>query len=155
MFVAAVAATPSTVLDVVDDWGRGFWDLIPFTMQMALVIITGHVLATSRPMGRLIRAVASWPTNPRSAVALVAFFAMASSWLNWGFSLVYSAVLAIEVARRGRERALLIVPANGAGLDRLYPRALSEAAQGYPGIKGVLNAGRGSAIAGEVAGVFA
>ena len=36
---------------VVDAWGRGFWDLIPFTLQMALVIITGHVLATSRADG--------------------------------------------------------------------------------------------------------
>jgi short-chain fatty acids transporter len=45
-------------------------DLIPFTLQMALVIITGHVLATSRPMGAFIRAVASLPTTPRAAVAL-------------------------------------------------------------------------------------
>ena len=28
----------------------GFWELIPFTLQMSLVIITGHVLATSAPM---------------------------------------------------------------------------------------------------------
>ena len=31
---------------------------------------------------------------------MVAFFAMASSWFNWGFSLIFSAVLAREVARR-------------------------------------------------------
>ena len=31
---------------------------------------------------------------------MVAFFAMASSWLNWGFSLIFSAMLAKEVARR-------------------------------------------------------
>ena len=47
--LAGVFATPSTVGQVVDAWGRGFWDLIPFTLQMALVIITGHVLATSPP----------------------------------------------------------------------------------------------------------
>ena len=87
-------------MQTVDAWGRGFWDLIPFTLQMALVIITGHVLASSPPMGRLIRAIASWPRSPRGAVALVAFFALASSWFNWGFSLVFSAVLAIEIARR-------------------------------------------------------
>src|SRR5258707_10432955 len=98
--IAGVVTTSSSLLDVIDAWGRGFWDLIPFTMQMALVIITGHVLATSRPMGRLIRTVAAWPTTPRGAVALVAFFAMASSWFNWGFSLVFSAVLAPEGARR-------------------------------------------------------
>ena len=100
VIAAALIATPATLLQTVDAWGRGFWDLIPFTLQMALVIITGHVLATSPPMGRVIRAIASWPRSPRGAVALVAFFALASSWFNWGFSIVFSAVLAIEIARR-------------------------------------------------------
>ena len=129
VIVAGLAATPSTVLDVVDAWGRGFWDLIPFTMQMALVIITGHVLATSRPMGRLIRKVAGWPTTPRGAVALVAFFAMASSWLNWGFSLVFSAVLALEVARRVKDvdyRALAASSFLGTG--SIWAQGLSGSA---------------------------
>src|SRR5512144_2923987 len=98
--VAGVGATPSTLAQVIDAWGNGFWELIPFTLQMALVIITGHVLATSPPIGRVIRALAGLPASPRGAVALVAFFAMATSWLNWGFSLVFSAVLALEIARR-------------------------------------------------------
>jgi len=97
---AGVAATPATFGQVVDAWGRGFWELIPFTLQMALVIITGHVLATSPPVGRVIRAIASWPRSPRGAVALVTFFALATAWINWGFSLVFSAVLAREIARR-------------------------------------------------------
>jgi short-chain fatty acids transporter len=97
---AGVLATPATLGQVVDAWGRGFWDLIPFTLQMSLVIITGHVLATSPPMQRLIRFIASWPATPKGAVALVTFFALASSWINWGFSLVFTAVLAREVARR-------------------------------------------------------
>jgi short-chain fatty acids transporter len=127
--VAGVMATSSSLLDVVDAWGRGFWDLIPFTMQMALVIITGHVLATSRPMGRLIRTVAAWPTTPRNAVALVALFAMASSWFNWGFSLVFSAVLAIEVARRVKDvdyRALAAASFLGAG--SIWAQGLSGSA---------------------------
>lgn len=98
--VAGVTATPSTLPQVVDAWGRGFWELIPFTLQMSVVIITGHVLATSRPIGYVIRAIAGWPRSPKAAVALVTFFALASSWFNWGFSLVFSAVLAREVARR-------------------------------------------------------
>ena len=100
VFVAALAATPASVAQVVDAWGRGFWELIPFTLQMALVIITGHVLASSPPMGRLIRVIAAMPSTPRGAVAMVTFFALAISWLNWGFSLIYSAMLAREVARR-------------------------------------------------------
>ncbi len=100
VIVAGVAFTPSSLPQVIDAWGKGLWELIPFTLQMALIIITGHVLATSPPVGRIIRRVAAWPTTPRNAVALVACFAMASSWFNWGFSLIFSAVLAREVARR-------------------------------------------------------
>ena len=67
VFAAAIIWTPSSPFDVVDAWGGGFWDLIPFTLQMALVIITGHVLATSRPMGQVIQTIAGWPSTPRGS----------------------------------------------------------------------------------------
>src|SRR5712675_1913098 len=62
--VAGVAFTPAGLPQVIDAWGKGFWELIPFTLQMALIIITGHVLATSPPMGRLIRLFASLRRTP-------------------------------------------------------------------------------------------
>src|SRR5581483_4829777 len=129
VFAAALAGTPATVAQAVDAWGRGFWELIPFTLQMAMVIITGHVLATSPPMGRLIRTVAQWPSSPRAAVALVTMFALASSWLNWGFSLIFSAVLALEVARRVNGvdyRALAAASFLGAGT--IWAQGLSGSA---------------------------
>jgi short-chain fatty acids transporter len=96
---------------------------------MALVIITGHVLATSPPIGHLIRAIASWPRTPRRAVALVTVFALASAWFNWGFSLVFSAVLAIEIARRVEGvdyRAL--AAASMLGLGSVWAQGLSGSA---------------------------
>src|SRR5688572_5103180 len=126
---AAVAFTPSSLPQVIDAWGKGLWELIPFTLQMALIIITGHVLATSQPVGRVIRRVAAWPATPRNAVALVAFFAMASSWFNWGFSLIFSAVLAREVARRVEGvdyRAL--AAASFLGLGSVWAQGLSGSA---------------------------
>ena len=127
--VAGVTATEATIPQVIDAWGRGFWDLIPFTLQMALVIITGHVLATSRPMRRVIRAVSAWPTTPRGAVTLVAVFAMVSSWFNWGFSLIFSAVLAREVARRveGADYRALAA-ASFLGLGSIWAQGLSGSA---------------------------
>ena len=129
VLAAAVMATPSTVPEVIDAWGRGFWELIPFTLQMSLIIITGHVLATSPPIGRVVRAIASWPRTPRGAVALVTFFTLAASWLNWGFSLVFGAVLAIEVARRVEDvdyRAL--ASASVLGLGSIWAQGLSGSA---------------------------
>ena len=129
VFLAAIIWTPSSPLQVIDAWGNGFWDLIAFTLQMSLIIITGHVLATSAPMGRAIRGIASWPSTPRGAVALVAFFAMFSSWFNWGFSLIFSAVLARAVARRvpGVDYRALAA-ASMLGLGSIWAQGLSGSA---------------------------
>ena len=126
---AALVWTPATPGQVVDAWGNGFWDLIPFTLQMALIIITGHVLATSAPMGRLIRAIAAWPTSPSAGVAVVTFFALVSSWFNWGFSLIFSAVLARAVARRlpGVDYRALAA-ASFLGLGSIWAQGLSGSA---------------------------
>jgi short-chain fatty acids transporter len=99
VFVAGLAiGVPA--LDLVAAWGNGFPDLLAFAMQMALVIITGYVVASARPVRRAIDAVARVPSSARGAVAWVAAFAMAASWINWGFSLVFGAMLARAVARR-------------------------------------------------------
>ncbi len=41
-------------LRLVDAWGSGFWSLIPFTLQMTMMIIGGYVLATSPAVFRVI-----------------------------------------------------------------------------------------------------
>ena len=129
VFGAALIWTPSSPLQVVDAWGNGFWDLIPFTLQMSLIIITGHVLATSAPMGRAIRGIAGWARTPPGAVVLVTFFALATSWFNWGFSLVFSAVLAREVARRvaGVDYRALAA-ASMLGIGSIWAQGLSGSA---------------------------
>src|SRR5207253_7733712 len=130
VIVAGVALTPSRLPQVIDAWGKGFWELIPFTLQMALIIITGHVLATSQPVGGVIRRVAAWPTTPRNAVAMVAFFAMVSSWFNWGFSLVFSAVLARQIARQASFRVdyRALAAASFLGLGSVWAQGLSGSA---------------------------
>ncbi|MFF0339222.1 short-chain fatty acid transporter [Kribbella sp. NPDC004875] len=84
---------------LVDAWGIGFWSLITFTLQMAMIIIGGYAVATSGPVARLITRLARIPKSPRSAVAFVAAVAMLASYLNWAFSLIFAAILAREVAR--------------------------------------------------------
>ncbi|MEU4196594.1 TIGR00366 family protein [Kribbella sp. NPDC026611] len=84
---------------LVDAWGVGFWSLITFTLQMAMIIIGGYAVATSGPVARLITRLARIPKSPRGAVAFVAGIAMLASYLNWAFSLIFAAILAREVAR--------------------------------------------------------
>jgi short-chain fatty acids transporter len=139
-FVFALAATVIVflaglaigvpALDLVDSWGKGFPDLLAFTMQMALVIVTGYVVASSRPVYRAITWLAGRaPKSPKGAVAMVAAFAMVSSWLNWGFSLVFSAMLAREVARRVRGADYRALAASSLlGLGSVWAQGLSGSA---------------------------
>ena len=98
--IAGLTAGGGTPAGIAVIWGKGFWSLIPFTMQMALIVITGTVVATAAPVQRFIDRLAGMPGSDRSAVVFVAVIAMVTSWFNWGFSLVFSAVLVRAVARR-------------------------------------------------------
>ncbi|HET9886332.1 MAG TPA: TIGR00366 family protein [bacterium] len=101
VFFLALAVTPSTPLDLARDWGDGLWELLSFAMQMSLVIVSGFVVAVSPPVRRLLHALAGLAKTPRAQVALVAAVSMVLAWINWGLSIVASAMLARNVARRG------------------------------------------------------
>ena len=101
VFIAGLIAGVS-VHDLVKYFGDGFWGLIPFTMQMAMIIIGGFVVATSPPVHRLIRKLATIPRTPRGAVAFVVFFSMATSLLSWGLGLIFGGILVREVVKNVR-----------------------------------------------------
>ena len=61
VFVAGLAVAHAAPGGLVTSWGHGFWELVPFTMQMALIIVTGYVLASSRPVALAIAALARLP----------------------------------------------------------------------------------------------
>jgi short-chain fatty acids transporter len=92
-----IGSTPATVTK---SFGDGFWDLIPFTLQMAMVAIGGYVVSTSRPVGRLIARLARLPRTERGAIAMVATVSLLSALLNWGLSLIFSALLVRRLAER-------------------------------------------------------
>ena len=98
--VAAALAIGVPARQVSAAFGKGFWSLIPFTMQMAFVVIGGYVVASSRPATRLIERLAQVPRTGRAAVAWVALISMMASLLNWGLSLVFGGLLVKALARR-------------------------------------------------------
>lgn len=93
----AIGGSPASTAKA---FGDGFWSLIPFTMQMAFVVIGGYVVASSKPAAKLIDRLALVPKNGRSAVGWVALISMLTSLLNWGLSLVFAGLLARALARR-------------------------------------------------------
>ena len=81
-------------------FGNGFWSLATFTLQMAMVVVTGYVVAVSPPVAKLIDKLAALPNNGRTAVAYVALFTMLASFLNYALSLVFGGLYVMALARR-------------------------------------------------------
>lgn len=110
------------------DFGTHFWDLVPFAMQMAFVVITGYVVASAKPVHKLIVKLSTIPKTPKTAVAFVAFFAMAASLLSWGFSLIFSGILIREVSKRVKGVDYRAIGAAGyLGLGSIWALGLSSA----------------------------
>ena len=124
-------------LKLVQVFGEGFWVLIPFTMQMALIIIGGFVVASSPPVARLIERLAGVPKTPRGAVAFVALLAMLSSLISWGLSLIFTGLLVREVVRRvPRIDYRAIGAAAYLGLGAVWALGLSSSAALLQNTKG-------------------
>jgi len=121
--------------------GKAFWSLVPFTMQMVMVIIGGFVVATSPPVYKLIQKLACITTKPKAAVAYVAFFSMLTSLLSWGLSLIFSGLLVREMSQRIKG---LDYRAAGAaaylGLGAVWALGLSSSAALLMATKGAIPA---------------
>jgi short-chain fatty acids transporter len=97
---AASILSGSSALETAQRFGSGFWDLTTFTIQMSMIVVTGYAMATAPPVYAVVRRLASFPSTGRGAVAYVALFSMLASLISWSFSLIFSGLLAKEVANR-------------------------------------------------------
>ena len=123
VFGLAMLVEGTTPVEVVRAWqgDAGFWSLLAFSMQMVLILVTGHALASTRPVRALIARLAALPRTGAQAAALVAFVAIAAALVNWGLGLIVGALLARDVGRACRERGIhahypLLVAAGYSGL---------------------------------------
>ena len=113
VFIGSMVFTRQTPLEIIGHWSGGFWSLLGFSMQMALVLVTGHTMASSVVFTRLLSKMASKLKTPRQAIVVVTLVSTIACILNWGFGLVIGAIFAKEIARKlkGVDYRLLIASA--------------------------------------------
>lgn len=110
-----------SLLDAWRDGNEGIWKLLSFSMQMCLILVTGHALAVTRPVRAMIDALSDLPRSTASAAAMVSLLACATALINWGLGLIVGAMLARDVGRSLQRRGIrahypLIVAAGYMGL---------------------------------------
>ena len=135
VFVFAMLGTGQGPLQMVQSWGNatGFWSLLAFAMQMALVLVLGSAMASAPVFKRFLARIASVAKDKKSAIVLTTFVSVICCWLNWGFGLIAGALLAKEMAKRIRDvdyRLLIASAYSGfivwhAGLSGSIPLTIS------------------------------
>lgn len=92
----AVESRPAQL--VVQDWGKGFWSLLAFTTQMAVILVMGYVLAAAPVVNRFLDKITSHVHSPRQAIIVATIVGCVGSYLNWGFGLVIGGIMARKLA---------------------------------------------------------
>ena len=102
--ILALLATGSNPVLIVQSWGDGLAGLLGFITQMALVLMLGFILANTRPVRKMLRALSRVPKSALSSYVFVFLVAAIASLITWGLGLVVGGLLAREVAAQARER---------------------------------------------------
>lgn len=103
-YILGLIFTQTGPFEMIKHWYKGFWTLLSFGMQMCLILVTGHALATSKIVRNGIEKLAEIPKKQSGAIFLVAFTAGVASLINWGLGIIVGALIAREVGRSGHLR---------------------------------------------------
>jgi len=103
VFVGGAVMTKQTPMAMLIHWNEGFWSLLAFSMQMALVLVTGHTLANAPIIQKGLEAFAKPADTPAKAIVAVTIVSTIACWINWGFGLVIGALYARELAKEVKD----------------------------------------------------
>lgn len=135
VFILGMAVEGAGFMEMTGYFGGGVWAFLTFSMQMALIIVTGSALATSKPIHSALKGISRAAKTPGQAILLVSFVTAICCWLNWGFGLIIGALLSKELAKtvRGIHYPLLVASAYSgfliwhAGLSASIPLKIAGA----------------------------
>lgn len=134
IFLSGIIFTGQGPMEMVLHWSGGFWGLLGFAMQMALVLVLGHTLASAPSFKKVLSKLAKIPKTPGQAILMVTFISGLACLVNWGFGLVIGAIFAKELAKEvdGVDYRLLIASAYSgfllwhAGLSGSIPLTIAS-----------------------------
>jgi short-chain fatty acids transporter len=109
LIVAAAAfALGNSAATVADAYYRGLWMLVPFTMQMTLILVLSSSLASSPLFRRAAAGLARMPRSESQVFTLAVLATAALSYLYWGLGIALGPLLAIYFAREAEQRGIAI-----------------------------------------------
>ena len=96
MVVLGIAALVNgdAPIEVMDAYYVGLWMLLPFTMQMSLILVLGSALAATRFFRRMILALSKLPRSEGQTIALSMLTNCGLAYCFWGLNLALGPLVA-------------------------------------------------------------
>ena len=101
-------ALGNTFTTTLDAWYRGLWMLLPFTMQMTLVLLLGCVLASTPLFRKLVVSISRLPRTSTQVIIASVLCVAAISYLNWGLALALGPIIAVHFSGEAERRGIPI-----------------------------------------------
>jgi Short chain fatty acids transporter len=145
--ILALIVEKQPFLPMIQSWGDGFWNLLAFTTQMAVILAMGFVLASAPFVDRLLDKIAAKVHKPRTAIVVATLVGAIGCYLNWGFGLVIGSIMARKLAAKveGVHYPLIIAAAYsgftlwGLGLSASVPVLISTPGHPLEKMMGVIS----------------
>ena len=99
VFVLGLTVTRTNPVELINSWYDGLWKMISFAFQMSFMVICCGAAAKAQQIERLLKKVASMPNSRGVAMAILLVFGLASSIINWAFSLILTPILAMQLSK--------------------------------------------------------
>ena len=106
--VLAVTVAGYGVMDTVNAWGDGFWNLLKFTNQITLTLLLGYVLANTPPMRWLLQTIAGKIRTPFQAYAGSCLITGLAALVSWGLALIIAGITARAVGEHCRRNGVAV-----------------------------------------------
>lgn len=87
---------------------KGLWMLLPFAMQMTLIIVLSAVLGATPAMRWLIAALSRLPRTEAQVVVISVGLTSILSYLYWGLGMTLGPLIAIHFAKHAESRKLKV-----------------------------------------------
>jgi short-chain fatty acids transporter len=123
--ILAMTVEGTSFIETTTYWGSGFWDLLSFTMQMTVILLTGYVLAKTPAIDKGIDKAISKVNRPTTAIITATLFGAIGSLLNWGFGLIIGGIVAQKLAIKVKGVHYPLIIAAGYSGFALYGSGIS------------------------------
>jgi short-chain fatty acids transporter len=104
----AALAMGSTIPETMEAYHHGLWMLLPFTMQMTLILVLSSSLGASPFFRRLILFVSRLPGTVPGVLAMAIALTAALSYFYWGLGLTLGPLIAVHLAHQAEKEGLAV-----------------------------------------------